>query len=89
MVALKVLADSDGLLDEVVEVLGDLGGETCQATLNDTNGSIEEISAWKHTLGAEDAEDLGASEALDLTDTLGITEQDTLGAESKVSVHKS
>jgi len=26
-VALEVLADRDGLLDEVVEVLGDLGGE--------------------------------------------------------------
>ena len=38
VVALKVLADSDGLLDEVVEVLGDLGGETCQVTIIETNG---------------------------------------------------
>jgi hypothetical protein len=50
VVALKVLADSDGLLDEVVEVLGDLGGETCQVTLIETNGSMEEIIAWNTPL---------------------------------------
>jgi hypothetical protein len=30
-VALEVLADSDSLLDEVVEVLGDGGGKACSS----------------------------------------------------------
>jgi len=63
-VALEVLADGDGLLDQVVEILGDLGGET--VGLQDTEDLVTgDVLDLGNTLGVtEDDTDLGGGHTL-------------------------
>lgn len=63
-VALEMLADGDGLLDQVVEILGDLGGET--VGLQDTEDLVTgDVLDLGNTLGVtEDDTDLGGGHTL-------------------------
>lgn len=63
-VTLEMLADGNGLLDQVVEILGDLGGETVglQDTENLVTGDVLDLG---DTLGVtEDDTDLGGGHTL-------------------------
>jgi len=72
-VSLKVLSDGDGLLDEVVEVLGDGGAETCM--LASGTGHFGAGSA-RLTVGLQDSENLVTGDELDLGDAVRVSEDD-------------
>ena len=72
-VGLEVLADGDGLLDEVPEVLGDRGRETLSVS-DKTNHDIKE--GVIRTVALQDTEDLVTGDEADLGDTVRVTEGD-------------
>jgi hypothetical protein len=71
-VDLEVLADGDGLLDEVPQVLRDRGGEAW-ATISISSKVKLPLS---RTIGLQDTKDFVAGYEADLGDAMGVTEGD-------------
>lgn len=79
-VPLQVLPDRDGLLDEVVKVLGDRGGQTCRAWSSHQPWTIRVSPNRQNpgpTVGLQDPQDLVSGDEPDLGDPVRVPEDDS------------